>query len=112
MLEKPGGADLLATARDLLLAELLPALPPDKVFAARMVANAMAIAARGLAVEAQAEAALQARLAALVGEGADPLARLAAGIRAGRFDGDEAVRNWLRDAARLRARVSAPRALG
>ena len=29
MLERPGAADLLATARDVVLKELLPALPPD-----------------------------------------------------------------------------------
>jgi hypothetical protein len=46
MLEKPDAADLLATAREVLLTELLPALPPEKAFAARMVASAMALAMR------------------------------------------------------------------
>ncbi|PWS37110.1 hypothetical protein DFH01_09565 [Falsiroseomonas bella] len=103
MLEKPDGPDLLATAREVLLKELLPALPPDKVFAARMVANAMAIAAR----EAQADtAAVPAR----------DLAQLSREIRAGRHDPGtpthDAMRTWLRDYARLRAGVSAPKALG
>ena len=30
--EEPGAADLLASAREVLLNELLPALPPDKAF--------------------------------------------------------------------------------
>ena len=38
--------DLMATARDALLNELLPALPKDRRYAALMIANAMAIAAR------------------------------------------------------------------
>ncbi|MBR0657231.1 hypothetical protein [Plastoroseomonas arctica] len=46
MHEQPDAADLLETARALLLAELLPALPASHAFAARMIANAMAIAAR------------------------------------------------------------------
>ncbi|MES2713860.1 MAG: hypothetical protein V4653_19955 [Pseudomonadota bacterium] len=49
MHEQPDAADLLETARALLLAELLPALPASKTFAARMIANAMAIAARATA---------------------------------------------------------------
>ncbi|NDP42144.1 MAG: hypothetical protein GZ089_05405, partial [Aromatoleum sp.] len=40
------GEDLMATARDALLNELLPALPKDRRYAALMIANAMAIAAR------------------------------------------------------------------
>jgi len=38
--------DLMATARAALLNELLPALPNDRRYAALMIANAMAIAAR------------------------------------------------------------------
>jgi hypothetical protein len=102
MLEKPDGPDLLATAREVLLNDLLPALPPEKAFAARMVANAMAIAAR----EAKAD------LSAVTPR---DLAALAREIRAGLHDPGapthEAVRVWLRDYARLRAGVSAPKAL-
>ncbi|WP_137179851.1 DUF6285 domain-containing protein [Roseomonas sp. AR75] len=103
MLERPDGPDLLATAREVLLKELLPALPPERAFAARMVANAMAIAAR----EAQAD------LSALAPR---DLAVLARAIREGRHDPGtpthDAVRAWLGDYARLRASVSAPKALG
>jgi hypothetical protein len=103
MLEKPDAADLLATAREVVLKELLPVLPAEKAFAARMVANAIAIALR----EAQADAS------ALP---ATDLAALAREIRAGSHDPGtprhEEVRDFLRAYARLRAGVSAPRALG
>lgn len=105
--EEPLAPDLLAIARELLLKELLPALPPDKAFAARMVANAMAIAGRS-ASEGEAES----RLAALAGD----TRAFAAAIREGRFDpgtprhGEAAT--LLDDITRLRCLVSAPRALG
>ena len=66
MLLDPGGAAagrcvicreapaLLALARDVLLNELLPLLPPERRLDARLVANCMAIAAR----EAAADGAL------------------------------------------------------
>jgi hypothetical protein len=102
MLEKPGGADLLATAREVVLKELLPALPPDKALAARMVAAAIALALR----EREADAgAVPAR----------DLAALSREIREGRHDpgtpGHAEVAAFLRAYARLRAEVSAPKAL-
>ncbi len=105
--EEPLPPDLLAIAREVLLKELLPALPPDKAFAARMVANAMAIAGRS-ADEGDAEA----RLIALARDARG----LAAAIRAGRFDPGlpqhaEAAA-LLDDITRARCAVSAPRALG
>ncbi|MBU8539685.1 hypothetical protein [Falsiroseomonas tokyonensis] len=101
MQEKPDAADLLATARDVVLQDLLPALPPDKAIAARMVAAAIALALRQATAPPMAEA---------------DLAALAAAIRAGRHDpGTEShaqVAAFLRDYARARAAVSAPKALG
>jgi hypothetical protein len=109
--EEPHAADLLATAREVLLNDLLPALPPDKAFAARMVANAMAIAGRDATQEAWVPEAL-ARMAALAG---DPRG-FAAAIRAGRFDpgmpDHAAAAALLDDLTRARCVVSAPRALG
>lgn len=107
--EEPAAADLLAIARDVLLNDLLPALPADKAFAARMVANAMAIAARDAAQGAAWEAAALARMAG------DPRA-FAAAIRDGRFDpgtpGHAEAAALLDDITRARCTVSAPRALG
>ena len=103
MLERPGAADLLATARDVVLKELLPALPPDKAFAARMVASAIAIALR----EGEAHASALPEV--------DPAA-LSREIREGVHDPGtpqhDEVLSFLRAYARLRASVSAPRALG
>ena len=103
MLEKPDAADLLATAREVLLTELLPALPPEKAFAARMVASAMALAIREGAADTSALPA-------------PDLAMLAREIREGRHDPGtprhEEVQDFLRAYARLRASVSAPKALG
>lgn len=108
MLEAPDAADLLATARDSLLQKLLPALPAHLHYEARMAANAIAIASRAMAAD---PAPVAARLASLAGGAAG----FAAGIRAGRFapgtpDHAEASA-LLRDMARLRCSVSAPRAL-
>jgi hypothetical protein len=101
MLEKPDGADLLATARDVVLNDLLPVLPAEKAFAARMVAAAIAIALR----EAKAGVVPARDLAALARE-----------IREGHHDPGtpthDATLAFLRDYARLRASVSAPKAFG
>ncbi|TQF77385.1 acyl-CoA dehydrogenase [Elioraea sp. Yellowstone] len=115
-LERPYTPDLLAIARATLLDEVLPALPEAQRFAVRMVANAIGIAARETALAGDARTALVARVAALTGEAADPLRALAAAIRAGAFDPGterhaEAAR-LLKDLARLRCSVSAPKALG
>jgi hypothetical protein len=48
MRDYPDGADLLATARNVLRDQLIGALPPELRTAALMVASAMAIAARQL----------------------------------------------------------------
>ena len=102
MLEKPDAADLLATARDVLLNELLPALPPDKVFAARMVAAAMALARREAAADVATLSAVN-------------LVLLSRQIRDGLHDPGtprhDEVRAFLEGYARLRASVSAPKAL-
>jgi len=42
--EEPGAEDLLATARDVLLNELLPALPAEMRYVAQMAATALMIA--------------------------------------------------------------------
>jgi hypothetical protein len=109
--EEPLAPDLLAIARAVLLDDLLPALPADKAFAARMVANAMAIAARE-ATQDDWESVMLARMAALAG---DPRA-FATAIRGGRFDpgtpGHKEAAALLDDLTRARCAVSAPKALG
>jgi hypothetical protein len=94
-MEQPDARNLLETARALLLDSLLPALPAEKRLEARMVASAMAIAARAVGAPHQA-----------------PDAALAAAIRAGALDHDPALPGRLREVARARLAVSNPRALG
>ncbi|TAL90638.1 MAG: acyl-CoA dehydrogenase [Candidimonas sp.] len=70
MNNRPHGHELLEIARHTLLAELLPVLPPGKNYEARMVANAMAVAAR----EQQAHGSVEregARLIAAFFQGVD-----------------------------------------
>src|SRR5262249_14487483 len=52
--DEPAGTILLAEARRTLLEDLLPALPADRHYEARMAANAIAIAGRELAAVAPA----------------------------------------------------------
>jgi len=117
MLETPDGANLLDTARDVLLRDLLPHLPESQRFHARMVANAMAIARREAAADdAPAMMALQDALGAPEGAATALLARLSREIRVGAHDPGtarhEAVATALLALTRLRCGVSVPRALG
>lgn len=48
MHERPDPGELLAAARETVLGALLPHLPREKHYEARMVANALAIAGRAL----------------------------------------------------------------
>lgn len=45
---RPDARELLSIARETLLASLIPALPPEKQYDARMIANALGIALREL----------------------------------------------------------------
>ena len=80
MLERPLGPDLLETAREVVLKELLPLLPPAQAFAARMVANAIGIATREAAQDPAWQRAALARMAALTGDTADPERAFAAAM--------------------------------
>jgi hypothetical protein len=115
MRELPLGPDLLTTAREVLLNELLPQLPETHGLAARMVANAIGIAAREAAQDPSWQQEALARMRSLTGDAADPLRGFAAAIRVGAFDPGtphhaDAV-ELLRDITRARCTVSAPRAL-
>ena len=122
----PGAAELLATARATLLDKLLPRVPEELRYDARMIANAMAIAAREHAAGDTAAHAELARLSALFSERHEPCAgtelkaacadlkrRLTAEIRAGRFDDKShaALLDHLAQTAADELAVSNPRAL-
>jgi hypothetical protein len=115
MLERPLGPDLLESAREVVLKELLPHLPSAQALAARMVANAIGIAAREAAQDPAWQQTALARMAALTGEASDPERAFAAAIRAGRFDPGtphhDAAAALLAEITRARCAVSAPRAL-
>jgi hypothetical protein len=94
---EPSAAELLRMARETLITELLPQLPESSRYAARMTANAMAIAAREIDGAGGDPRAELRRLEALLPDwkrsaahDAEALregtALLAAAIRARRFD--------------------------
>ena len=114
--EAPEGPSLLATARDALLQEILPKLSGTDAFTARMIANAMAIAAREAVQDAMWVEETRAAMQRLTGAADAPDRALAAAIRAGAYDPGSAhhaeVAAILREAARMRCGISAPRVLG
>ena len=114
--EAPEGPGLLATARDALLQEILPKLSGTDAFTARMIANAMAIAAREALQDDAWVATTRTSMQRLTGTADAPDRALAAAIRAGRFDPGSAhhaeVAAMLREAAQMRCAISAPRVLG
>ena len=114
--EAPEGPSLLATARDALLQEILPKLSGTDAFTARMIANAMAIAAREAAQAAVWVEETRATMQRLTGATEAPDRALAAAIRAGAFDPGSAhhaeVAAVLREVVRMRCAISAPRVLG
>ena len=89
----PTGPALLALARDVLLRDLMPLLPPEAHLEARLVANSMAIAEREAASgDVPARRILQEirRFYDDRGEGdAELLRRLAGALRAGLFEKNE-----------------------
>jgi hypothetical protein len=122
----PDAAELLAIARETLLARLLPALPEASRYDALMIANAMAIAARELAAGDVAAQSELARLNALYAESGKDVSgntlhialkdynrRLTADIRGGRFDDRErtALLDHLEKTAVDKLAVANPKAL-
>jgi hypothetical protein len=114
--EAPEGPNLLATARDALLTEILPKLSGTDAFTARMIANAMAIAAREAAQDDAWVNETRIAIQRLTGTTKAPDSAFATAIRAGAFDPGSThhaeVAAMLRAAARMRCAISAPRVLG
>ena len=127
MPDKPDSGTLLDLARQVLLEDLLAELPEAAHYRARMVGNAMAIAARVIADGGRTQEAERKALAALYDEMPTPAGRvdpellddaltrlnwwLVAEIRAGRQDGDAQVHTLLRNSALGRLRLANPKAL-
>jgi hypothetical protein len=114
MHEQPGGAELLAAARDAIQNEILPLLPAESRVQGLMVLRAIAIVERELQAGTNLSATLHARLCAVAGA-TDPLRRLSLDIRNGRYDpgmeGAATVGALLTDLARARCAISNPKAL-
>lgn len=123
-------SELLAIARESVLRELVPALPAEQRYVARMIANAIAIASREHAAAAPALACEAGRLRKLLAAQsvvapAEPTAQqdertgalrqaLAAAIRRGAFDEPvhrRALREHLLRTAEDQVAISNPRAL-
>jgi hypothetical protein len=90
MQDLPRGPALLAHARDVLVNDLLPLLPPDRRLDARLVANCMAIAEREAGPQEFLEA-VRGELEALFGTGhvgnaPDLLRRFARELRIGGYE--------------------------
>lgn len=86
MINQPDAQALLAQARKVLLQELLPLLPRERVYDALMMANAMAIAGREAAGGAAAQAQVDEAIAGFyrsIGLPAGSAPARAAGDRAG-----------------------------
>jgi Domain of unknown function (DUF6285) len=126
MNEEPDARNLLATARDALVAQILPALPGALRYTGLMIANAIAIAQREIETGDTPARAECERLRALLRERSGlssdealrvQLAgynrRLAREIRAGRFDGERrgAMLDHLRRTTEEKLAVSNPKAL-
>lgn len=127
MHEEPEGAHLLKLARQALLDQLLPELSDDTRYTARLVANAMAIAARELQSGDSDGRAERDALETLFGEyreetksleSTESLSeslqrlrwRLAAEIRSGGLDGNAEVHSHLNAVATARLKIVNPRA--
>lgn len=88
--DHPDGAALLKTARSVLLSQLIPALPPEQQYNARMIASAMSLAMRehahGSTVRDAQQQAIQAYYQDQgMGKSAAGVVDLAHDIREGRF---------------------------
>ena len=124
MLNPPPGHDLLASARALLLDDLLPELPPAQERKIRMIADAMEVAERELRDSAESTARELRLLSDLYDEAPPPLpgpsevegwlrrmnARLVRDIRAGTLDRHKAgrLRRVLLEQVLSRLRIASP----
>ena len=132
MRDLPQAEVLLRLARAAMLETLLPSLPAADRYTARLIANAMAIAAREMAAGPALAAAERVALAPLLGEEAESVPpgahqsaietseeavermnwRLAAEIRGGMRDGNAAVHGALRQGVLTRLRETNPKVAG
>lgn len=115
-MSRPSAHNLLLTARQLLLDELLPALPREQHYEARMIANAMIIAARDQQQGSNCVDDERQQLQALLGESSDAelsalRKQLAGAIRQGQFDQHPQLNQGLRQINRSQLAINNPKAV-
>ena len=81
MIDDPRGVDILEAVSRLMREQLIPKLPPDAVFQARVAANAVDLVVRELPTGERLEAESHGRLRALLGRDG-PLRELEAALSA------------------------------
>jgi hypothetical protein len=113
MRQTPDTAGLIALARDTLREDILPHLPPEQVYAARMAINALGIAGRQIAQGVGGREAATEALRPFCEAGAlgAMTAELAANLRSGKSRSDDpALHAALLVLARTGTRESNPKA--
>lgn len=115
-MSRPSAPDMLLTARQLLLDELLPVLPGELHYQARMIANAMIIAARDQQQGTSCMAEERRQLQTLLDEPnnidlASLRKQLAAAIRQGKFDKHPQLHQGLREINRSQLAINNPKAV-
>ncbi|MEH6386804.1 DUF6285 domain-containing protein [Pseudomonas profundi] len=116
-MSRPHADALLQTARQTLFTQLLPALPKELHYEARMIANAMIIAAReqqlGESSAAQERANLQALLGTTQPQQSEQELRVQLGkrIRQGEFDQQSQLAELLLQITHSKLAISNPKAV-
>jgi len=115
-MSRPSAPDLLKSARQLLLDELLPALPRELHYEARMIANAMIIAARDQQQGSRCINEEQRHLQALLDDSSTSelsalRQQLARAIRQGQFDQHPLLNQRLRQINQSQLAINNPKAV-
>lgn len=115
-MSRPSAPNLLMTARQLLLDELLPTLPRELHYEARMIANAMIIAARDQQQGSSCANEEQQHLQALLDDSSTSelsalRQQLARAIRQGQFDQHPLLNQRLRQINQSQLAINNPKAV-
>lgn len=116
-MSRPDAAALLQTARQTLFSQLLPALPKELHYEARMMANAMIIAVREQQLGESCAAQERQNLQALLGNSQSQLSeqalrvQLGKAIRQGKFDHQRQLGELLLQITHAKLAISNPKAV-
>lgn len=116
-MSRPNISDLLKTARQLLFSELLPALPKELHYQARMIANTMIIAAREQQLGQDVNKLEQTHLQSLLSNSISKLTLqelricISKAIRQGEFDEKKQLSDTLLKTTQNKLAISNPKAV-